>query len=189
MNKLTLYLILITLVYGNIYGEIFHFKDGTVIDGKIFEAKGFEANAKGVILTIDGKVYIHHYPYKKGLSCAPPIYYPYIKDPNPYGISKCTPTRISFFNFETYSLMDVKERITRSRIPYAKKLESVRMINYVGINDKPKYMTPSREKTRRWESNVKIWSGSRIKQGMAVWGEDLIYVRPRKGIDFVNNSR
>jgi hypothetical protein len=189
MNKLTLCLIFITLVFSNIYGEIYYFKDGTVVEGKIFMAKGFEPNAKGVILTVNNKIYIHHYPYKRGASCAPPIYYPYKSDPNPYGISQCTPTRISFFNFETFSLMDVKEKIAYSRIPYAKKLEAVKMINYAGANDKPKYMTPSSLKTRKWESNVRIWGHFYIEKGVAVWGKGLIYARPRKNINPVNRGR
>jgi hypothetical protein len=160
-----------------------------VVEGEIFVGKGFEPDAKGVILTVNNKVYIHHYPYKRGASCAPPIYYPYKSGLNPYGISQCTPTRISFFNFETFSLIDVKESIARSRIPHAKKLEAVRMINHVGVSNKPKYMIPSSLKTRKWESNVRIWGNFHIKKGVAVWGKGLIYARPRKNINFVNRSR
>jgi hypothetical protein len=189
MNKTTLCLIFITQFFGNIYGEIFHFKDGTTVEGEIFTAKGFEADSKGVILTVNNKIYIHHYPYKKGSSgCAPPMYYPYFSGMNPHGISRCVPTRISFFNFETFSLMDVKDSIARSKIPYSKKLEAVKMINYVGVSERPEYMKPSLKRTKKWEANVKIWGNYYIDRNLAVWGKDLIYVRPRKNINPVNGS-
>ena len=131
MNKITLSLIFITQFLSNIYAESFSFKDGTLIKGNIFLAKGFEPDARGVILTVDNKLYLHHYPYLRNRSCAPPNFYPYYSGSNPtlplsnhsitfrgYSTTvKCTPSRISFFNFETFTLINIKEKITYSNIP------------------------------------------------------------------------
>jgi hypothetical protein len=196
MNKTTLSLIFITQFFSNIYAESFNFRDGTVVKGDIFLKKGFEPDAKGIILTTNNKLYLHHYPYVEGRSCAPPVFYPYYSGSNPtlplgdnsitfrgYSTTvKCTPSRISFFNFETFTLVGIKEKITYSNIPVVKKVEAIKMINYAMSNSKPNYMKPSRAKTDKWNRHVKIYANWHIKNGNVAWGENLSF----KNVNTIN---
>ena len=187
MNKSTLCLIFITHIFNNVYAESFSFRDKTTVDGKIYWDRGMYPNIKGVILEVDKKLYFHHYPYVKGLSCAPPTSLPYYAGSNPllplgpitgYSIApRCAPSRISFFNFETRTLNKIKKKITYSNVPTLDKLEAFRAIDHAINYTRPDYMEPSFEKTRRWERHVKIYGNWFFKKEMAIWGKDL--VRPR----------
>lgn len=197
MNKLTLCLIFITHIFNDIYAESFSFRDKTTVSGKIFWDRGLYPNAAGIILAVDEKLYFHHYPYVKGLSCAPPTYLPYYSGPNPvlplgritdYSIApRCTPSRISFYNFENHTLDKIKKKIAYSRIPAPDKLKTIKMIDHAMTRSKPDYMEPSSEKTRKWQRHVNIYGNWFFKKEMAVWGKDL--VRSRKDIYSVNGSR
>ncbi len=186
MNKLTLYLIFITRIFTNTYGETsikhtsehFYFKDGTVISGNILWAKGYHPDARGLILTSKNKLYFHHYPYVKRLSCAPPTSYPYYPGKNPPLIHnntvRCAPSRISFFNFTSYSLSEIRKKVAYSKIPKMDKLNAIRMIDYASQGNRPKYIEPSFEKTKAWQRNVRIYGNFYFKKGLAVWGKDLV---------------
>ena len=197
MNKLTLCLIFITHIFSNVYAESFSFRDKTTVNGKIFWDRGLYPNAAGIILTVNGKLYFHHYPYVEDLSCAPPTSFVHYSGPNPrlplgsitdYSIApRCTPSRISFYNFENHTLDKIKKRVTYSRIPALNKLETIKMINHAMVYGKPEYMKPSSEKTRKWQRHVNIYGNWFFKKEMAVWGKDL--VRSRKNIYPIDGSR
>ena len=151
MKKIALILVTITLFSNGFSAENVSFRDGTFLAANIFGEKGFEPDGNGVILTVGGKVYLHHYPCTQG-SRSVPTYYP--SGPNPYGISNCSPTRISFFHFETFSLLDVREKVLRMRIPVKKKIEAIKAIDRAMSLDPPNVMTSptfkNKKSTRKW---------------------------------------
>ena len=203
MKRITLYLICITPFFSNISAETFHFRDGTVVEGEIFWGKDYEPNQKGVILSVNKKLYLHHYPYVKESSCAPPMYYPYYAGKNPplplldrarknslHGYSttiKCTPSRLSFFNFESFTLSDIRKEILYSKMSIMNKANTIKMIDYVMNNNKPNYMTPSFEKTRTWKSHVRIYGNWHFTKGTAIWGESLAR-NSLKNLKLINKS-
>ena len=203
MKKIALYLICITPFFSKISAETFHFKDGTTVEGEIFWRKNYEPDSKGIILSVNKKLYFHHYPYVKGSSCAPPIYYPYYAGKNPllplsdrvhknsfHGYSttvKCSPSRLSFFNFETYTLNDIKEKVTRSKMTVTDKVNTIKMINHAMNHDKPNYMISSSGKTRKWERHMRIYGNWHFTKGTAIWGKDLVR-DSLKNVNFINGS-
>jgi hypothetical protein len=202
MKKTALYLICITPILCNVSAETFDFRDGSTVKGEIYWEKGYEPNSKGIILSVNKKLYFHHYPYVKGSSCSPPIGFPYYAGRNPLlplghvhrsnfrGYSTtvtCVPSRISFFNFPTYTLNGIKERVANSRMSIASKLETIKMINHAMSHDKPKYMIPSAQKTRKWQSHMRTYGNWHFKKGTAVWGRDLAD-SSFKNVNLINGS-
>lgn len=174
MRKTALLLVTITLFSNGFSAENVSFRDGTFLAANIFGGKGFEPDGDGVILTVGGKIYLHHYPCTQNSRSVPTYYY---NGPNPYGISNCSPTRISFFHFETFSLLDVREKVLRMRIPVKKKIEAIKGIDRAMSLNPPNVMTSSTFKneasTRKWQSWCEIYVGRRFEIGQVVWGKDL----------------
>ena len=181
MRKTALILVTITQVFTTFPAENVSFRDGTSLAVDIFDKKGFEPDGNGVILTVGGKVYLHHYPCTQG-SRSVPTYYP--SGPNPYGISNCSPTRISFFHFETFSLLGVREKVLRMRIPVKKRIEAIKAIDRAMSLDPPNVMTSptfkNKKSTQKWQSWCEIYVGRRFEIGQVVWGKDLKPLKPFK---------
>ena len=171
MKKAALLLVTITQVFTTFPAENVFFNDGTALEAKIFQGKGFEPDKDGVILTVNRKIYFHHYPCKQGSLRTPFFYY---DGPNPYNMPRCTPSRISFFHFQSFSLLDMKKDIIKMNIPYKKKVEAVRAINWAMMGNPPtKMRNPSEKATKNWESWVRRNMARRFEIGQAIWGKDL----------------
>ncbi len=58
--------ILTLVIVLNLESATFKFKDGTVVNGNIFERPHSLGNAspKGILLIVNNKIYIHNYPLK-----------------------------------------------------------------------------------------------------------------------------
>lgn len=177
MKKLTLLLIAITQIFSNLYGENFDFRDGTFLKAVILNEKGVEPDEHGIILTVNKRVYIHHYPNTKR-ALSPPMYY--LSDPgNPYGMPSCTPSRISFFHFETFNLVGIKETVEKMDIPAPKKKRALEAISKAMSETIPKEMkNPSHSRTMNWKFKVKLRLGGHIKRKVAVWAEDYFLLQP-----------
>ena len=122
MRKIALLLVTITPFFTTFSAEKISFRDGTFLEASTYASKGFEPDKDGVILTVDNKIYIHHYPCTDGSLSVPTFYY---HGPNPYAMPTCTPSRISFYHFETFTLSEMRTKISRMHIPYKKKVEAV----------------------------------------------------------------
>ena len=187
MKKTALLLATITLFSDGFSAENVSFRDGTFLTANIFREKGFEPNGDGVILTVEGKVYLHHYPCTQGSRSVPTYYY---NGPNPYGISNCSPTRISFFHFETFSLLGMRDRVSRMNIPVKKKVEAIKAINRAMSLNPPNVMTSPTYKnkghTKKWQRWCEVYVGRRFEIGQVVWGKDLESLKKK---NLVNKGR
>jgi hypothetical protein len=171
MKKTALLLVTITQVFTTFPAENVFFNDGTGLEAAIFQGKGFEPDKNGVILTVNRKIYFHHYPLTKRSLGVPFLYY---DGPNPYGMPSCTPSRISFFHFQSFSLLDMKRDIIRMNIPHKKKVEAVRAINIAMMGNPPNRMRYSDAKTvNRWQRWVETFQANSFRRGVAIWGKDL----------------
>jgi hypothetical protein len=175
IKKLTLLLLGITQVFTVYSSENFKFRDGTSIEGHIYAEKGFEPDEHGIILNVNNMVYVHHYPVMdRSLSC--PLYY--YGGPNPFvSTGSCTPSRISFFHFETFTLAGVRESVTKMSIPTKKKKKALDSIDKALSGEIPKVMTNpkliSHSSTKKWEMWVEIYLGREFKKKTMVWGKSL----------------
>jgi hypothetical protein len=175
MKKIALFLLGITQILPVYSAENFKFRDGTSVDGRIYVEKGFEPDGYGIILNIENSVYVHHYPATdRSLSC--PLFY--YGGPNPFGPTPvCTPSRISFFHFETFTLAGIKESVTSMDIPKEKKKKALASIDKALSGEIPEVMTNPKLTTRsanqKWEMWVDISLGKEFKKGTMIWGKDL----------------
>lgn len=177
MKKTTLVLIAITLFFTNLYGENYNFKDGTFIQGDIFRDKGFEPNQWGVILTVKArqtrKVYVHHYPATEG-ALRPPLYY-LSGISNPYGMPSCTPTRISFFHFSTFTLAGIQTEVEKMDMPKLKKAKALKAISIAMSGDVPKVMkNPDRQDVADWRKKYLTYLLRYSLKGKVIWGKDYL---------------
>jgi hypothetical protein len=111
MKKLILAVVLLVNSSNLTKGEVFKFKDGTIVKGKILylkERDTFNINAKGLhIISEKGGLYVHHYPYSRGASEE------YVPRPpigsalNPAGLPNCVPTRINFIQFSKPTIRNI----------------------------------------------------------------------------------
>ena len=172
MKKIALLLVTITQVFTTFPAENVAFLDGTFLNADIYRAKGFEPDKKGVILTVNKKIYIHHFP-RTGKNLAPSYYY--MHSPNPYNMAKCTPSRLSFFNFQSYTLVEMREDIIKMSIPLKKKVEAVKAIDLAMMGNFPAKLTKhtSEHAVEMWQTSCKIQFAYQFKRGIAVWGKDL----------------
>ena len=174
MKKIALVLVTITQVFTTFPAENVSFRDGTFFKADIYNEKGFEPDKNGVILSFGKKVYVHHYPSTRK-SLAPPYFQNL--GPNPYGMSTCVPSRISFFHFETFALAGMKEDIHKMSIPHEKKLGAIKAIEEAMSLAPPKAMTlPTLNNKRiseQWQTYAEIWLAYHFKKGNAVWGKKL----------------
>jgi len=188
MKLATLLLVTITQIFNVFSAENVTFRDGTSLNASMFKGKGFEPDKNGVILTVDNKIYVHHFP-RTGRNLAPSKYY-LAHCPNPYNMPNCVPTRLSFFNFESFTLLKMRENIIKMPIPYNKKLEAVRAIDVAMTNNPPKLLTAEYLTTnrviRKWENTCLIRFAYAFEKGVAVWGKDLESLKEN---DSVNNRR
>ena len=104
----------------NCYGATFKFKDGTVVEGYIYEKNLSIGNASpdGILLVSDNKFYLHHYPVKtkekiidhgNGRYTIEEEVIPTPAPPtsglsNPYPLPRCVPARINFIHFDSQTL-------------------------------------------------------------------------------------
>ena len=114
--------LIITLILAvNIQGATFKFKDGTIVNGRIFQ-KGYNVgnpSTQGVLLIVDNKFYIHHYPLKKktidhgdGTYTVTEELIPTPAPPtnggmNPHPLPVCLPARINFIQFHPETLNNI----------------------------------------------------------------------------------
>jgi hypothetical protein len=187
MRKIALLLVTITQVFTTFPAENVAFRDQTFLNADIYRAKGFEPDKNGVILTVDKKIYIHHFP-RTGRNLAPTYFY--MSSPNPYGMAKCIPSRLSFFNFQSYTLVKMREDIIKMDIPLKKKVEAVKAIDLAMMGNLPAKLTKpaltSRFAVSRWQESCEIRFAYGFKKGIAVWGKDL---KPFKKDNLVNQGR
>jgi hypothetical protein len=114
-------IILILFLALNVSGAVFKFKDGTVVNGHIFEDTLSSGNAgpDGILLISNNKFYLHNYPLKTKEKIidhgngrytieeeiiptpAPPSE---VVDLNPYQLPRCVPARINFIHFDKTTL-------------------------------------------------------------------------------------
>jgi len=190
MKSLTLLLVSITPIFFTFSAENVGFRDGTYLEANIYAEKGFEPNADGVILAVMDKLYFHHYPPSKGSLVNPSFYY---HGPNPYGISSCTPSRISFFHFETFTLAGMKEDISRMNIPVEKKAEAIKGIQKAMAENPPKKMTNpkriSKYYSREWQNQVLLRTSRHHKKGRIIYGQDYKLLKSLKEDDLVDKGR
>lgn len=171
MKKIALVLVTITQVFTTFPAENIFLNDGTGLEAVIYRGKGFEPDKDGVILTVNRKIYFHHYPCNKGSLRTPFFYY---DGPNPYNMPRCTPSRISFFHFQSFSLLDMRKDIIKMNIPYKKKVEAVKAIDWAMMGNPPNKMrNPSEKATKDWGSWVERNLARRFEIGQAIWGKDL----------------
>ena len=174
MKKTALLLATITQVFTTFPAENVSFRDGTSLAVDIFDKKGFEPDKYGVILTVKNKIYLHHYPVTDRSLSVPTFY---SSGSNPYGISQCSPTRVSFFHFETFSLLNMREKVLRMNIPVKKKVEAIRGINRAMTFAPPEVMTSpaykNKKQTRQWQRWAETYVALHIEKGEVAWGKDL----------------
>jgi hypothetical protein len=174
MKKIALLLATITQVFTTFPAENVSFRDGTSLAADFFDKKGFEPDKDGVILTVKNKIYLHHYPVTDRSLSVPTFYF---SGKNPYGISQCSPTRISFFHFETFSLLNMREKVLRMNIPVKKKVEAIRGIDRAMTFTPPEVMTSlaykNKKQTKQWQRWAETYVAFRIAKGEVVWGKDL----------------
>jgi hypothetical protein len=114
--------LIITLILAvNIQGATFRFKDGTIVNGRIFQENHSLGNpsTQGVLLMVNNKFYIHHYPLKKKtidhgdgtytvteelIPTPAPIVH---GGTNPYPLPVCLPARINFIQFHPETLNNI----------------------------------------------------------------------------------
>lgn len=117
----TLLVIALTIgVFSEAFGAVFKFKDNTVVNANIYDPssdmpweKVYGPNKDGVILKVNNKFYIHHYPaYHKKVDNG--RYYEPIPEPptniiahNPERLPVCVPSRIKFMHFSTETLKNM----------------------------------------------------------------------------------
>ena len=191
MKTATLLLASITLIFSTFSAEKVSFRDGTFLQADIYTKKGFEPNADGVILIVMDKLYFHHYPPTKGSLATPPRYF--YHGLNPYGISSCVPSRISFFHFETFALVGIREKISYMNIPAKKKAEAIKGIDKAMSENPPKEMTNpkniSKYYSKEWEDEVLLRTGFHHKRGRILYGQDYELLKSFKKKNLMNKSR
>ena len=187
MRKIAIALVTITQVFTTFPAENVAFLDGTFLKADMYRAKGFEPNGKGVILTVNKKIYVHHFP-RTGKNLAPSYFY--MHSPNPYNMAKCTPSRLSFFNFQSYTLVEMREDIIKMKIPLKKKVEAVKAIDSAMMGNFPAKLTKpsstSQYAVNMWQTSCERMFAYEFKKGIAVWGKKL---KPFKKNDLVNQGR
>lgn len=112
--------LIITLILAlNIQGATFKFKDGTIVNGRIFQETHSLGNPspQGVFLVVNNKFYVHHYPLRKHvidngngtytLANAPTPAPPSLAGANPYQLPTCLPARINFIQFHPETLNNI----------------------------------------------------------------------------------
>lgn len=172
MKTTALILVTITPFFTTFSSENVSFRDGTSLAVGIFNKEGFEPDKNGVILTVKNKIYLHHYPCTDRSLSVPDYYY---DGPNPYGISSCCPTRVSFFHFETFTLSNMRSSISRMNIPAKKKAEAIKGIDRAMSLTPPKAMTDhvNVKSTKMWQRSCEGRVARRFEIGQVVWGKDL----------------
>ena len=187
MKKIAILLVTITQVFTTFPAENVAFLDGTFLKADMYRVKGFEPNGKGVILTVNKKIYIHHFP-RTGKNLAPSYFY--MHSPNPYNMAKCTPSRLSFFNFQSYTLVEMRGDIIKMNIPLKKKVEAVKAIDSAMMGNFPAKLTKpsltSKYAVNMWQTSCEIRFAYFFEKGIAVWGKDL---KPFKKNNLVNQGR
>ena len=187
MKKTALLLVTITQVFTTFAAENVSFRDGTHLRADIYKEKGFEPDKDGVILSWNNKIYIHHYPVMDNSLSVPYFYY---HGPSPYGMSSCVPSRISFFHFQSFTLVNMKEKISKMNIPKEKKEGAIKGIDKAMSDLPPKAMSNPKlinnKNTREWKARVMTYIGRHFPRGHAVWGEDLKFLKKN---DLMNKSR
>lgn len=121
----------------------FQFKDGTVVNGEIFEEPFSIANPSptGIFLKVNGKFYLHHYPskvlkkeviidhgngtytIKEENEIVPTPAPPEAGEMNPYQLPNCVPARINFIHFSPKTLNDLYKYYF-ARTTYFKKVNN-----------------------------------------------------------------
>ena len=145
----------------------------SLYQSQIFQEKGFEPSKGGIILAVGKKIYVHHYPVVSGALSPPSSGYSFTGGLNPYGMPSCTPTRISFFHFSTFTLAGIRSEVKKMDMPAPKKKEVLKAIDEATRYDVPKIMrSPSANKTRRWRFKYSLYLSGYAKQGKLIWGED-----------------
>jgi hypothetical protein len=114
--------ILTLVIVLNLESATFKFKDGTVVNGNIFERPHSLGNAspKGILLIVNNKIYIHNYPLKtrekiidhgNGTYTITEETVPTPAPPkgglNPYELPACVPARINFIHFAPETLNNI----------------------------------------------------------------------------------
>tara|TARA_R110002051_G_C8698239_1_gene494003 strand:- start:982 stop:1563 length:582 start_codon:yes stop_codon:yes gene_type:complete len=108
--KTTLNILILLTISFSASGAVYRFKDNTSINATILEHEYHGPRESGVILKLNNKIYIHHYPaHHKRVDDgqyepipAPPTAYTH--EINPLDLPVCTPTRIEFMHFSTKTL-------------------------------------------------------------------------------------
>ena len=138
--------LIITLILAvNIQGATFKFNDGTIVNGRIFQAPHHSLRnraTQGVLLIVDNKFYIHHYALKKKTidhgDGTYTVTEELIPTPapamsggiNPEPLPVCIPARINFIQFHPETLNNIYKY-------YAQKTKYHKLI----INKNPESIT------------------------------------------------
>ena len=163
----------------------FSFKDGTVVYGKIYSARWYKPNEKGISIQIDDKIYLHHYPFVEAYetslpsmdrlsSYAPPSY----KEYNPNCIPHCSPTRISFAHFKKDTLKSLYNKYSKVNTVSAQSISRSIVSAYWQKKPIKEREKASPKKTLRWQKNVEKEYDLFISQDMfLIWGK--LYNSPK----------
>ena len=172
----------------NIFGAEFTFKDGTSIKASIYEHPLYKTSSKGLLLTLDNKIYIHHYPsYHKETFVDNGLYEEQEEIPappspsmsfNPPFLPRCAPARIDFIYFSSKTLKTLhkqysKELEVEKNKKYDYNLNEVMRMKEITSSIKKAYWNKEYKKatansTRVWQSRViKEYSGYKN----VIWGK------------------
>lgn len=172
MQKIILLLAGITQICLNSYGESFKFKDGTRIGGEILSEGPGKPDEYGIVLLVDKKIYIHHYPYHKE-ALSPPLHHYGGTNNEPKNLKCCTPSRISFYHFDKQTLISVNRKLDKSMPPGGPKNKTLEAIHSAMYSNAPEFMLdPDTEKTFKWKFQVLFAYGGHITRQEVVWGRD-----------------
>lgn len=167
--------ILFLLVSWNALGQSykgfkFEFKDGTVIYGKVFSDKWYKPTPKGVSIEVEGKIYIHHYPYTGEGTYAPPLYEGF--ETNPMPVPRCTPTRISFIHFKNSTLKSLHRSYSLSNNKEHKAI-SKSILAAIYKTRPTEKERPSPKRSKIWDKDVRIEYDGLFRYNYMIYGGHL----------------
>ena len=134
----------------------FKFKDGTTLNADIRRDGVWAPNSTGVVLTVGGRLYIHHFPTTPNAAAAP----------NMEGDS--VPSRIGYQHFTVETLRELYRAFSPSRktVASAAQMRVMAAIIAPANSKRP----ASFQQTQLWQRSVENRIGHLFNSGIAVWG-------------------
>ena len=134
----------------------FKFKDGTILNADVRRDGMWAPNSTGVVLTVGGRLYIHHFPTTPNAAAAP----------NMEGDS--VPSRIGYQHFTVETLRELYQAFSPGKKTAARAAQGGAMTAMT---------TPTNSKhpagfqqTQLWQRSVENRIGHLFNNGIAIWG-------------------